>query len=242
MLWSLVSGWSRVKMLRIMSRSIGRRLLARYSGSRFLRSVSVGLPSPVYTSASSARRAHALRMALGEQPDAQRAGGRAVEQQLLAAVVLQDVLRNRRHVVSAAGDVGVDRPRLVGAAVAFAVEAPGVVAEAREPVHDRRLGPTGDLQVEHRRRLHRRAVHEQNRAMALHRRARLARRLRHRNSLTLSAPARLIVQCSVPVTCANASEGCACPVSDASDAPASVVAAAARKPRRGGVILESSPA
>ena len=53
---SLVPGWSRVKMLCTKARSIGRRLLARYSARRFLRSASVGLPSPVHTSASSARR------------------------------------------------------------------------------------------------------------------------------------------------------------------------------------------
>src|SRR5437773_7689972 len=44
-------------MLCTNARSIGRRFLAENSGSFFLRSASVGLPSPVHTNASSARRA-----------------------------------------------------------------------------------------------------------------------------------------------------------------------------------------
>ena len=44
-------------MLRTKARSIGRRFFDWNSGSRFLRSASVGLPSPVQTKASSASRA-----------------------------------------------------------------------------------------------------------------------------------------------------------------------------------------
>jgi hypothetical protein len=54
---SAVPGWSRLKMLCTKARSIGRRFFAWNSGRRFLRSASVGLPSPVQTNASSARRA-----------------------------------------------------------------------------------------------------------------------------------------------------------------------------------------
>src|SRR2546430_10765380 len=42
----------RSKMLRTKARSIGRRFFDWNSGSRFLRSASVGLPSPVQTKAS----------------------------------------------------------------------------------------------------------------------------------------------------------------------------------------------
>ena len=96
----------------------------------------------------------ALRVALGEQADAQRARRRAVEGGLAGNVLLH-VLRHGKDVVGAAGDVGVDRPRLIRAAVALAVEAPGVVAQAREPVHHRRMRAAGDLQVVRRHRLHR---------------------------------------------------------------------------------------
>ena len=54
---SAVPGWSRSKMLRTKARSIGRRFFAANSGRRLRRCSSVGLPSPVQTKASSARRA-----------------------------------------------------------------------------------------------------------------------------------------------------------------------------------------
>jgi hypothetical protein len=54
---SAVPGWSRAKMLCTNARSIGRRFFDWNSGRRFLRSASVGLPSPVQTNASSASRA-----------------------------------------------------------------------------------------------------------------------------------------------------------------------------------------
>jgi len=44
-------------MLRTKARSIGRRCFDRNSASFFFRSASVGLPLPVQTNASSARRA-----------------------------------------------------------------------------------------------------------------------------------------------------------------------------------------
>jgi hypothetical protein len=54
---SAVPGWSRLKMLRTNARSIERRFFDANSASFFLRSVSVGLPCPVQTNASSASRA-----------------------------------------------------------------------------------------------------------------------------------------------------------------------------------------
>ena len=134
--------------------------------SRFLRSASVGLPSPVQTSASSASRRTRSGMALREQSGAQCARRRAVEQQCLPAGLVEDVRGGRRQVVGAARNIGVDRPPFVGATIPFAIDAPRVVTQAREPVHRRCLGLARNLQVEHRRRRYRRAVHEQDRAAA----------------------------------------------------------------------------
>ena len=49
-------GWSRSNTLRMNARSIGRRFFDWNSGSFFLRSARVGLPLPVQTNESSARR------------------------------------------------------------------------------------------------------------------------------------------------------------------------------------------
>jgi hypothetical protein len=54
---SAQSGWSRWKIECTNARSIGRRLVFVNSGSFLRRCSSVGLPSPVHTYASSARRA-----------------------------------------------------------------------------------------------------------------------------------------------------------------------------------------
>ena len=53
----VIGGARMVALERTNLRSIGRRFLARNSGSRLLRSASVGEPSPVHTMASSASRA-----------------------------------------------------------------------------------------------------------------------------------------------------------------------------------------
>ena len=188
---------------------------ARYSARCFLRSARSGCPRR-------SRPAHRARGA-ARAPDAAartapRAATRRTRRRATAAraLLLQNVCRGGGEVIGATGDVGVHRPRLVGAAVALAVDAPGVVAAAREPVHDRRIGLAGELQVEFRRRRHRRAVHEQDRAAA-----RVVASRRRITTAQLLAPEEkphvvrahgLTVQCSLPVTSASARQaqgGCA---------------------------------
>ena len=160
---SAVPGWSRAKMLRTKARSIGRRFFDRNSGRRLRRSASVGLPSPVHTKASRARRwtrsgwrwaNSAARRAPDEMPYVRKA---------LDAARAGDVVGRGLEVVGADGDVGVDVAMLVRPPVALHVDAPGVVAEAREVVHRRGVGAPGHLEVEGRLGGHRRAVDEQDR-------------------------------------------------------------------------------
>src|SRR5262245_52348949 len=148
---SAVPGWSRSKIERTNLRSIGRRFLARNSGSRLLRSASVGEPSPVHTMASSASRATI-------------AGRNPVDQKRPLAAHLLDIGRGRKAVVGAVGDGRVVVAGLGRAAVALHVDAPGVVAAAGEEIHDRGIGTPRHLQVEGRLRSHGRAVHEQDSA------------------------------------------------------------------------------
>jgi hypothetical protein len=151
-------------MLRTKARSIGRRFLARNSGSR----------APFHQ-ASPVRRGvegeapDALRVPLGERRGAESARGNAVGQIGAHAAGARDVVRRDREVVGAGRDVAVDVAMLVGPPVALHVNAPGVVAEPREVVHRRRFGPSRDLQVEGRLRTHRRAVDEEDRPPRLHR-------------------------------------------------------------------------
>src|SRR5439155_2583308 len=76
---------------------------------------------------------HALGMALREKPRPQRARRGTVKQDLRGIRVLRDVLCRGSHVVGAARDIGVNGPPFVRTAVALAVDAPGVIAQAREP-------------------------------------------------------------------------------------------------------------
>jgi hypothetical protein len=105
-------------------------------------------------------------IALREERRAQRARRDPVDQKLLHASGLHDVLARRREIVGAVRDIEVHVALLVGAAVAFHVDRPGVEAALREPVHRRRIGAAGDGEVERRLRRHRRAVHEQDRRLA----------------------------------------------------------------------------
>ncbi len=79
----------------------------------------------------------ALRMALREHRRAQRARRNTVDQKILYAARLHNVVGRGRGVVGAVGDVAVNVARLVGAAVAFHVETPRVVAAPGEVVHCR---------------------------------------------------------------------------------------------------------
>ena len=135
-------GWSRVKMLRTNARSIGHRLFARYSASRFLRSANVGLPSPVHTSASRARR-WTRRDAFAQTARAKRARRRAVDRSCLSRALLQDVSRSGGEIIGTARHIGIHQPPLVRMSVAFAIDAPGVVTAASKPVHGGRSGLPG---------------------------------------------------------------------------------------------------
>ena len=86
---------------------------------------------------------HAVRVPLREQRRAQRARRDAVRQEAPDAARAGDVVGRGREVVGAVGDVAVDVALLVGAAVAFHVDAPADEAAAREPVHHRRVGTAG---------------------------------------------------------------------------------------------------
>ena len=105
---------------------------------------------------------HALRMPLREQRGLERARGDAVDEQLFFPSGFQDVLACNIQIVGAVGNIKVDRPLLVRAAVALVVQAPGVVAARREPLHHRGIGPPGHREVESGLRGHRGAVHEQD--------------------------------------------------------------------------------
>jgi len=109
---------------------------------------------------------HPLGIALGEHRRAQRAGGYAVDHELLRAAGLHDVVAGRLHVVGAVGDIEIDVARLVGSAVAFHVDAPVVEATPGEPVHHGGVRATRDGQVEGRGRGHRRTVNPEDRAVA----------------------------------------------------------------------------
>ena len=107
---------------------------------------------------------HPFGMALGEGGRAQRARRDAVDEERPRAARLEDVVGGGRKVVGAGGDVGIDVAALVGAAVAFHVDGPGVETLRREEVHSRGIGDARHREVEGRLRSHRRAVHEQDRA------------------------------------------------------------------------------
>src|SRR5215471_15010182 len=156
---SAVPGWSRSKIERTNLRSIGRRFLARNSGSRLLRSASVGEPSPVHTIASSASRA-----TMSGWRCANKAGRNPVDQKRALTAHLFDIARGREAIVGAVGDGRVVVAGLGGAAVALHVDTPGVVAAPREEIHRRGIGAPRYLQVEGRLRSHGRAVHEQDSA------------------------------------------------------------------------------
>ena len=151
-------------MLRTKARSIGRRFLAWNSGRRLLRSASVGLPSPGPHERVERQPSHPIGLPLSEQRGPQCARRDAVDQERGHATGSLDVIGRRLEVVGAVGDVGIDRPALVGPAVALHVHAPGVVAQADEMIHRRGIGPARNLKVERRRRGHGRAVDEQDRA------------------------------------------------------------------------------
>src|SRR4029453_15182211 len=132
-------------MLRTKARSIGRRFFSRYSGRRLRRSARVGLPCPVHTNASRARRRtrsgwrwakSAARSAPDEMPYIRNDSTRRARR-------WPDVIAGRPQVVGAVGDVGVDVATLVGAPVALHVDAPRVVSEAREAVHRGGVGAAG---------------------------------------------------------------------------------------------------
>ena len=101
---------------------------------------------------------HALGMALGEQRRFQGTRRDAVQKQFFI-----DVPRSHCHIIGAVRNVAIDRPRLVRAAVALVVEAPGIEAARGKPFHRRGIRPPGHLQVESGLRRHGRAVHEQDR-------------------------------------------------------------------------------
>ena len=153
-----------MKIDRTKARSIGRRFLARNSGSFLRRSASVGLPSPVHTKASRARRFTRSGWRSAKAAARKRARRDAVDEERPRAARLEDVVGGGRKVVGAGGDVGIDVAALVGAAVAFHVDAPGVETLRCEEVHGRGIGDARHREVEGRLRGHRRAVHEQDRA------------------------------------------------------------------------------
>ncbi len=84
----------------------------------------------------------------------------------------QDVLAARGEILRAVGDAAIDRARLVRAAVALVVHAPGVEAARGEPLHHGGVRPARHVQVEGRLRSHGRPVHEQNGAGVLRGRGR----------------------------------------------------------------------
>ena len=90
-------GWSRLKIECTKARSIGRRFLARNSGSFLARSASVGLPLPVHTMASRASRDHHFGMVLGKQRGAQRPGRNPVDEQRLCCRAASGCRSRRRN-------------------------------------------------------------------------------------------------------------------------------------------------
>ena len=117
------------------------------------------------------RRARVARPARG---DARRTARRAARRTRCrtrgadrSSARLQDIFAGGREIVGAVGDVAVDIAALVGAAVAFHVDAPAVEAARREIVHHRGIRAARNLQIERRLRRHRRTVHEQDRARRL---------------------------------------------------------------------------
>ena len=169
-------------------RSIGRRFEARYCSRRCL---AVGQRRAPFAGPYEGVQSDAFRapgIALREERDTQRARGGAVEHRARVVGDARHVLGCSRDVVRAGRYVGVDRTALVGPAVTFAVDAPGVVAKAREPVHHRVLGLARHLQIEHRRPGHRRAVHEENGAASRAARSRIAQFLAQQEETNAVAP------------------------------------------------------
>ena len=73
-----------------------------------------------------------LRMALGVQRRAQGSRRSPLQHQPCLARFTRDHFNDSRHVIGAGGHIGIHRPVLVRAAVAFAIEAPGVIPQARK--------------------------------------------------------------------------------------------------------------
>ena len=90
------------------ARSILRRLLARYSGSFFERSASVGLPLPVHTKALEDQACYALWAALRVERGTQRTRRTAVEKEFFGAACLYDVVDCRFEIVGAVRDIAVN--------------------------------------------------------------------------------------------------------------------------------------
>ena len=101
-------------------------------------------------------------MALGKERRPQRPRRNAIDEQRLAVVAGHDVVACGLEIVGAIGNRCQNIRSLVGAPVAAVVAAPGIEAPAGKPVHRRDIARR--LQIESRRRGHRGAVHEQDRA------------------------------------------------------------------------------
>jgi len=91
---------------------------------------------------------------LREQCRLQRAGGDAIDQQLPGLARRLDVFGGARDVVGAGRDVAGYGAMLGGPAIALVVEAPAIVAGAREDIHHRHIRLARDMQVEGRLRRH----------------------------------------------------------------------------------------
>jgi hypothetical protein len=112
---------------------------------------------------------HSMGMPLCEQRRAQRAGRNAVRHEAPDAVSLLNVVGCGDQIVGAVGDVAEDVALLVRAAIAFHVDRPADKPTPSKPIHDRRVRPARNAQVEGGLRRHRRSMDEQHGGLALRR-------------------------------------------------------------------------